>query len=899
MEECFDKTFFDGLIKGREKYYAHVPPKGELRKPELLSEHSALTVAYARLIAKGNNLNPIIESLAKHTVCPSFNKNISKVIVDLFWKSIAFHDLGKLNENFQIMKMKNEHPFQKVRHSFKSDHSVISVYLYLAIFFAGFIKMDLSEEEQVFLCNVALYLSYPIYMHHHSRLHECQSKDNWDRDDFTSLRHYISLLNIDMTEDQIDSFHEHFLANANYDCLFDFFNSEITKKDYGFPLYALVKLDYSILTASDYLATSHYMNGWKKVNIDVGVITDDIRNKIIRNAHTSQPYNVEIFKSLNEREPLHDNTLNVCSNHNLNVLRRNLAVEVITGIRENLQKRLFYIEAPTGGGKTNASLLAMEELLSNDKTIKKVFYVFPFTTLITQTYSSVKRTLGLNEDEIAQIHSKAPLHERHDDSEDEHQYLNYLDDMFVNYPITLLSHIKFFDVLKTNDKDANYLLHRMANSIIIIDELQSYPPSIWDKIVYLISNYAKYFNMRFILMSATLPKIGKLIDHNDKEDDFVYLIRDKNSFFQNPNFCNRVSFDYSLLDWNRPENDEDKNDYLERLSKVVLSESEQYAVANGCYKGSVYTVIEFITKRTASEFMSIIKGENTFFDEIYILSGTILEPRRKEVISLIKNEENRRKRILLITTQVVEAGVDIDMDLGFKDMSIIDSEEQLAGRINRNVKKRNCKLFLFNCDSQKLLYGHDDRYKILKDLEETEYKAILVKKDFDRLYNIVIDKIKQQNKSNYISNMNDLYTAISTLDFDSVDNSFKIIAQKNLSVFVPLTLYKQQLGDIYVLAAGLGMAVDEAVDGRSVWNKFVDTIKNQDEDFVKSRILLKKMLSIISSFTFSIFLAGKDFETIKTYGTEQYGFFYLENYQDVYSYEEGINTSALQYSNFW
>mgnify|MGYP000335079520 CR=1 FL=1 len=84
-----------------------------------------------------------------------------------------------------------------------------------------------------------------------------------------------------------------------------------------------------------------------------------------------------------------------------------------------------------------------------------------------------------------------------------------------------------------------------------------------------------------------------------------------------------------------------------------------------------------------------------FFDEIYLLSGTILEPRRKEIIENLKTSEYRKMRVLLISTQVVEAGVDIDMDLGFKDKSIIDSEEQLAGRINRNVRKQSCKLYVF------------------------------------------------------------------------------------------------------------------------------------------------------------------------------------------------------------
>ncbi|MBK6948879.1 MAG: hypothetical protein IPH16_13240 [Haliscomenobacter sp.] len=72
--------------------------------------------------------------------------------------------------------------------------------------------------------------------------------------------------------------------------------------------------------------------------------------------------------------------------------------------------------------------------------------------------------------------------------------------------------------------------------------------------------------------------------------------------------------------------------------------------------------------------------------------------------------------MLLITTQVVEAGVDIDMDLGFKNVSLIDSDEQLAGRVNRNVGKENCEVYLFRLNDATILYGKDYRYHITKNL---------------------------------------------------------------------------------------------------------------------------------------------------------------------------------------
>ncbi|MFR7823873.1 MAG: DEAD/DEAH box helicase [Odoribacter splanchnicus] len=84
------------------------------------------------------------------------------------------------------------------------------------------------------------------------------------------------------------------------------------------------------------------------------------------------------------------------SGDHLNRLRTGMAVEVIRTVREHSDDRLFYIEAPTGGGKTNLSMLAVTELMAVHPEIQKVFYVFPYTTLITQTNQTLKMLGGLH-----------------------------------------------------------------------------------------------------------------------------------------------------------------------------------------------------------------------------------------------------------------------------------------------------------------------------------------------------------------------------------------------------------------------------------------------------------------------------------------------------------------------
>lgn len=904
--EKFDKDFFDKLLGDQSAcYYAHLPkPDQTGRKPELLSEHSALTVAYAQSLAKVNGLDSIIERLINDSIPSKLSQRqlLAETMNKWFWRAIAFHDLGKINHLFQKNRMKNDVSVLKVAHSFESQHSIISAYLYLALFFSEFAFLELTEEEQVFLSNVVLYMSCPIKQHHSAYLDDCQNDESWCerkdreticREDIDALRPYITSLAIIMNEDETISFHENYLGKSNGDTLFGWYNQNIAEQKCGFPLYSLIKLLYSLLTASDYLATAHYMNNWPAMLNDFGVITNELRGKIINNSHTSKSYNKIAFDDLDSGKTINPDKYIEQNGHNLNVLRECMAMEVISNTRENHDKRLFYIEAPTGSGKTNASMLAVSELLEHDPTIQKIFYVFPFTTLITQTFKSMKETFGLSDGEIVEYHSKSTKNTgRYEDD-----YLNYLDTLFLNVPIVLLSHVTFFDVLKTNGKDNNYLLQRMAHSIVVIDEIQSYPPAIWDKMVYFIANYAEYFDMRFIIMSATLPKIGELIDDKVLASKFVYLVNDKNKYFQNPNFCDRVSFDYSLLEREKPEKD-DLEDYLQDLCAFVSDKSEEYACNNKDNPNSVLTVIEFIFKKTASQFCEIAKKTSTCFDEIVLLSGTILEPRRRQIINSLKSENYRDRKVLLVTTQVVEAGVDIDMDLGFKDKSLIDSEEQLAGRINRNANKKTCKLYLFDCNVEKTLYGGDDRYKFTKEISTEDYQKILTKKNFDFLYQKVIDHIKQKNQSNFIVNMQDLYQDVSHLDFPRVDKSFIIINQQNTTVFVPLSIEVRSIEYSFVeIANEFEISHEQTISGMDVWNKYKEII-TQDGDFVLNRIRINKIRSLMSLFTFSVFPNSKESHALKTYGQEENGYLFLESYHNIYSLENGIDTNILNNSNF-
>jgi CRISPR-associated endonuclease/helicase Cas3 len=859
FEKIIKESYFDfeKIIKNVENCLAHLPKKNDLEKETLFS-HSNLVLDYSLKLVELNKIEKNIDTILFKV---SNNADFLNSIKLLYIKAIYWHDIGKINENFQLEKMDNS-KFSKVDYGISSKHSILSAYLYLVSCFDYINKTFSDINQKVELISLSLNFAMTIWRHH-TGIYKSINELICDQDEglpiCSKLDVYLNILNLDIN----NQIHNHLMNNLVNG---DLKNKLKINENY----FLLSKSLFSLLIISDYYATAQFMNYGNiqglKYN-DFGLIDDDFRDVIYKKFYENQFDKDLINKTTSDFKDFDE--LQDKSNDNLNHLRNKLFTEVRTNLRETIEKNksqnLFYIEAPTGAGKTNLSLMSVVEILKNDTSINKVFYVFPFTTLITQTYESIKKTLSLDNSQIVQLHSKAKYNQKIESEKDGiygDEKTNFLDNQFMNYPITLLSHVKFFDIVTGISKDDNYIFHRLANSIVIIDEIQTYSPDFWSQIVYLLDMYAKSFNIKFIVMSATLPKIGKIID-----SQFTFLVSNKQDYFQNPNFGERVTIDTNVKKINKPE----------EIYQELENESVAYQNLETTKSKKVKTIIEFITKKGADEFYKFAKKENTLFDEIFILSGTILEPRRKEIIDFIKNIHD--KNILLVTTQVVEAGVDIDMDIGFKEKSLVDSDEQLAGRINRNSSKEGNKLFLFSIGkgNDKFVYKTDERKNVSAIYhEDGKEKNILETKDFDKFYDQILEKIIGKNELKFMNNLNTYKTDIKNLRFN--ESHIKLIDMQSVSVFVPIN--------------------DEAI---AVWEAYKKAIQNKEQDLIDKKIDIKKLSAEISKYTFSLADYPKSgIEYLETYGEKKYGYLYLEEWyfecdgKKLYSYKDGLDTSVLK-----
>ncbi len=916
----FSDLMKDNLFKPEDKikdfsnYYGHIKENsnGEVEKSEELKDHIEKVNKYFLNIIKTHNLEKVINNhIDKIKDIFEDRGKGAEFIKLLFFETINFHDIGKINPNFQAVKMKNSN-FNEEENSLGTNHSILSVYLFYAYMVKKLDEIFTCDSDKGIAFVLILLFSMVIRKHHSSEITDpfyyFEYLENYEKNRFfenikiNDLIKFLGKIGIKKDENLHKNIFEGDISKNLETYYKNMFINQILDKLASFPLYSLLKLNSSLLTMADYLATASFMLG---EDIPVkGIVNNDLRDKICGKFYESKNWNERLNKTDGSQKPKCFKELEDKNNENLNELRYKMLYEVRETLKDNINNNLFFLEAPTGGGKTNMSFMAVAELLNKRKDLNKVFYVFPFTTLVTQTKSSIVETFGLQDKDYIELHSRADFKDNEDNYGKE--WKNFIDYQFVNYPITLLTHIRFFDIIKSNRKEDNYLYHKLANSIVIIDEIQAYSPSHWDKIYYFIKNVSELFNTVFIIMSATLPKINEIKLNSDVElTNFVHLNKNRDKYFKNPNFSKRVEFEFIDI-----KNDKGKKD-LKVLKDKVKEKAEEYN------KDNHWILVEFIYKKSASEFFKIVNKKNSGFDNYrrYLLSGTILEPVRRKIINELK--ENREKegfeKVILVTTQVVEAGVDLDFDIGFKDTSIIDSDEQLAGRVNRNASKSNCKVYLFDYNEEYRVYGSDYRYKVQKQrIDFEEYKKYLLDKKFDEFYTKVFDYINELNKSELRYGFRDYEEAVKKLNFFGVHNEFKLIDQDTISVFVnveydleeyPIVI-DNELQNLVIeeerkIKGKRGKVKKRILKGEKVWEKYCEIIENKDIDFSKKKENIIKIQALMSNFIFSVFRASKLVNELKKYGEEKYGFLYIEDIKDIYSLENGLNEKKLSESDAW
>jgi CRISPR-associated endonuclease/helicase Cas3 len=383
----------------------------------------------------------------------------------------------------------------------------------------------------------------------------------------------------------------------------------------------------------------------------------------------------------------------------INSLRKEARANALTTLGQHLDKGIYTLTLPTGVGKTlTAASLALE---LRKKQQRKIIIVLPFLSIVDQTskvYTDVLKSPNqekLDEGILIQSHSLSSrdyLELEDGDAE------FFLDTWQSDIVITTFDQVLL--ALFSSRAKHQMRFHHLCDAIIVFDEVQALPTQLWNITKEALESLTTYFGSNVIAMSATQPGFvtGQELVPN-VADVFKQFGR------------------YRLV--------------LKHKQDTPIGEFVELIRSRHAELSIKRTLVTCNTRRSARRLYDELNAWQHDAFPVYFLSADVTPKDRLAVISEIKN--NYPQPCLVISTQVIEAGVDIDMDLVMRDFAPLDSIIQVAGRCNRNNRKSRCDVEVFSLLSEK-----EKRYSelVYKNESEPDISLQETRKVFENLESV-------------------------------------------------------------------------------------------------------------------------------------------------------------------
>ena len=341
-------------------------------------------------------------------------------------------------------------------------------------------------------------------------------------------------------------------------------------------------------------------------------------------------------------------------------------------------KGLYQLTVPTGGGKTLASLRFALNHAKKHK-MERIFYIIPYTSIIDQNAEEVRKFLE-DKDEIGNYLNKIVLeHHSNLTPEKESDRHNLLSQNW-DAPIIFTTQVQFFEALfGSSTRDARRM-HQLANSVIIFDEVQTIPI----RCVHMFDLAIRFLlwacGSSVVLCTATQPLLDRVepVQRSLEITPDQQIIPNTKELFKILKRVN-VSDDRRVSGWSEEE--------TIRLIERELRQS-----------GSVLVIVN--TRRSARVLYEKIDKQQ--IADTYHLSTNMCPAHRIEVLDSVKEGLVKRKPVICISTQLIEAGVDIDFGSVIRYLAGLDSITQAAGRCNRNGMRKSGNVWIINPKEEKI-----------------------------------------------------------------------------------------------------------------------------------------------------------------------------------------------------
>ena len=414
----------------------------------------------------------------------------------------------------------------------------------------------------------------------------------------------------------------------------------------------LVRVLFSCLVDADYLDTEKFMNvssasqrGHHKKLSELLILLEDHFCKLNNNSEDST----------------------------VNVIRRCVQEQCIK--MSSGENGFYSLTVPTGGGKTLSSLLwAMRHAVCNGQ--KRIIIAIPYTSIIVQTASVLKSIFG--EENVLEHHSQFTI----DSIIDKDIRLKAkLASENWDYPIVVTTNVQLFESMFSNKPSDCRKLHNIANSVIILDEVQTLPTDYLQPIVDALKSYQRMFGISVLFTTASQPVLSGLIEGCNPKAAFQGI----------DGITEIIPKEYALHD---------------RLRRVCLEIDNT---------GSTYDEIADRLSRH-DKVLCIVNTRNDareIFERLPKEGMTIHLSRMmcpRHVIKAIQEIKqalsyNSETVIRVVATQLIEAGVDIDFPVVYRQEAGLDSILQAAGRCNREGKLDMATAYVFSLSVEHKLYG--------------------------------------------------------------------------------------------------------------------------------------------------------------------------------------------------
>ncbi len=328
---------------------------------------------------------------------------------------------------------------------------------------------------------------------------------------------------------------------------------------------------------------------------------------------------------------------------------------------------------PTGGGKTLSSLrFAIKQCLYFGK--KQVFYIAPFMSILEQNSEVIEALTG--KENFLEHHSNLAA-----EIDDENEYNAYqLSAERWDSPVIATTMVQFLNTLFSGKTSSVRRMHRLSNAVIIIDEVQSVPLKCTHLFSLAVNFLAKVCKSTIVLCSATQPTFDKN-GYKIQFDELSEMTGDH-------------TLDFQIFH---------RNDIVPKLETYGYDFEEAAEFCRKRFEENNDLLLIVNTKAQALNMYKLLKEKMKGRAFLFHLSTNMCPKHRKKRINTLRRFLKRKLPVICVTTQLIEAGVDISFSCVVRSIAGLDNAAQAAGRCNRNGEKgRICPVYIINFKNEQL-----------------------------------------------------------------------------------------------------------------------------------------------------------------------------------------------------